>query len=42
MGGILYQFVVPQGVALDRFIVFVFGLSEGDDIRFWLCVEEGL
>ena len=42
MGRIVYQFVVPHGVAPDGFNVPVFGLSEGDDVRFWLCVKEGL
>ena len=41
MGGIVYQFVVPQGVTPDGFNVLVFGFSEGDDVRFWLCVDEG-
>ena len=42
MGGIVYQFVVSQGVAPYGFYVHVFVFSEGDDIRFWLCVKEGL
>ena len=42
MGGIVYQFVVSQGVAPYGFNVPVFAFSEGDDVWFWSCVKEGL
>ena len=42
MGGIIDQFIVFLGVSPYGFNVHVFGFSDGVDVWFWLCVEEGL
>ena len=42
MGGIIDQFVVSKDVLPYGFNVSVFGFSVGDDVWFWLCIEEGL